>query len=95
MLDKLEEETLEVREAIDQGDPAQIEEELGDLLFAAVNLARQLRIDPGVALRGANAKFTRRFEAIEAALAAEGRTPDQSDLQEMDRLWDAAKAQER
>jgi uncharacterized protein YabN with tetrapyrrole methylase and pyrophosphatase domain len=59
------------------------------------NLARKLGIEPEDALRAANAKFVRRFHFIEAALAKDGRTPDQSDLAEMDRLWDAAKAAER
>ena len=59
------------------------------------NLARHLKIDPEQALRRANSKFTRRFEAIEAALAAQGRRPEDSDLAEMDRLWDQAKAAER
>ena len=64
-------------------------------MFVMANLARHLGIDPEAALRGANAKFTRRFEAIEAALAAEGRTPGESDLAEMDALWDAAKRSEK
>jgi len=59
------------------------------------NLARHLEIDPEQALRRANSKFTRRFRAIEAALAAEGRRPEDSDLAEMDRLWDQAKAAEK
>ena len=59
------------------------------------NLARHLKIDPEEALRAANAKFTRRFAAIEAALAAQGRRPEDSDLEEMDALWDAAKRAEK
>jgi len=59
------------------------------------NLGRHLAVDPEEALRAANAKFTRRFEAIEDALAAQGRTPADSDLTEMDALWDAAKAKEK
>lgn len=70
-------------------------EELGDLLFVVANLARWLKIDPEDALRGANAKFTRRFHAIEAALAAEGRRPEDATLEEMDRHWDAEKAREK
>ncbi len=70
-------------------------EEFGDLLFVIANLARHLRIDPEAALRAANAKFTRRFRFIEAALAAQGRRPEDSDLAEMDALWEAAKRAER
>ncbi len=64
-------------------------------MFVMANLARHLRVDPEAALRAANLKFTRRFQAIEAALAADGRTPANSDLAEMDGLWDAAKRSER
>ena len=70
-------------------------EELGDLLFDMANLARHLDIYPEAALRAANDKFTRRFRAIEAALAAQGRRPQDSDLAEMDALWNAAKAAEK
>ncbi len=73
----------------------EVEEEFGDLLFVVANLARHLEIDPETALRAANAKFTRRFEAVEDALAARGKTPAQSDLAEMDALWDAAKRVEK
>ena len=71
------------------------EAEFGDLLFNMANLARHLKIDPEEALRGANAKFTRRFQSIEATLASQGRRPEDSTLEEMDALWDAAKAAER
>ena len=79
------------------GDAARrlIEEELGDLLFVMANVARHLAIDPEAALNGANQKFRRRFAHIEARLAEGGRSPAQSDLAEMDRLWDEAKAVER
>ena len=70
-------------------------EEMGDLLFVVANLARHLNIDPEEALRAANAKFTRRFRSIEATLASQGRRPEDSTLEEMDALWDAAKAAER
>ena len=70
-------------------------EEFGDLLFVMANVARHLKIDPEAALRAANTKFMRRFARIEALLAADGRTPSQSTLAEMDRLWDQAKAEER
>ena len=95
VLDKIAEETAELVEARDSLGPDAREEEFGDLLFVMANLARHLKIDPEQALRRANSKFTRRFEAIEAALAAQGRRPEDSDLAEMDRLWDQAKAAER
>jgi ATP diphosphatase len=75
-------------------DRARIEEEFGDLLFVVANVARHLKLDPEAALRSANGKFTRRFHAIERKLAQDGRTPAQSTLAEMDRLWDEAKAEE-
>ncbi|MBV2361359.1 nucleoside triphosphate pyrophosphohydrolase [Thalassococcus sp. CAU 1522] len=92
VIDKLVEEADELRHATD---PDHIREEFGDLLFVVANLARHLDIDPEEALRGANAKFVRRFEAIEAALARQGRRPEDSDLAEMDALWDAAKARDK
>lgn len=95
VLDKIAEETAELVEARDHLGPEALEEEFGDLLFVMANLARHLKIDPELALRRANAKFTRRFQAIEAALAAEGRRPEDSDLTEMDLLWNSAKAAEK
>jgi MazG family protein len=96
VFDKLDEEIGELRHEVRQGEDAdRMEEELGDLLFVAANLARHLRIDPETALRGANAKFERRFRYIEQALAAQGRTPEDALLEEMDALWNAAKAAER
>lgn len=89
VLDKVSEELAELKDATD---PAHQEEEFGDLLFVMANVARHLNINPEEALRKANAKFTRRFEYIETALAGQGRVPAQSDLVEMDALWDAAKA---
>ena len=94
-LDKISEEARELAQARDSGQAPEIAEEFGDLLFVMVNLARQLDIDPEAALRGANAKFTRRFGAVEAALAAQGRRPQDSDLAEMDALWNDAKRAER
>ena len=94
VLDKIAEETAELVAARD-GDPAAQVEEFGDLMFVMANLARHLKIDPEAALRAANAKFTRRFQAIEAALRAKGRSPRDSDLAEMDGLWDAVKLAER
>ena len=95
VIDKLHEETAEVEAEIAAGDLDAAREELGDLLFVCANLARKLDADPEAALRAANAKFTRRFAHIEASLAAAGRTPEQSDLAEMDALWHEAKRLER
>jgi MazG family protein len=95
VLDKLREELAELEVEIDAGDTAKACEELGDLLFVCANLARKLEVEPEDALRAANAKFARRFAFIEAALARTGRRPDQSDLAEMDGLWDEAKLVER
>lgn len=92
VIDKLVEEVEEVKQATTPEDRV---EEFGDLLFVMANLARHWKIDPEAALRAANAKFTRRFEFIEAALKERGKTPTESDLQEMDALWDAAKHQEK
>jgi nucleoside triphosphate diphosphatase len=95
VIDKITEEARELVEARDQLTQSEIEEEMGDLLFVMANLARHLQVDPEAALRGANAKFTRRFKSIELALAAMGKSPDQSDLAEMDALWNAAKRAEK
>ena len=96
VFDKLNEEIAELQAAIaesrDKPDRAAIAEEFGDLLFVVANVARHLELDPEAALRAANEKFSRRFRYIEAQLAAQGRTPAQSDLAEMDALWDEAKA---
>lgn len=95
VLAKIAEEAGELVAARAEADPAHMREEFGDLLFVMANLARHLDIDPEEALRLANAKFTRRFGAVEAALAARGLRPEESSLAEMDRLWDEAKAAER
>ena len=95
VFDKLDEEVAELRVEIAAGDLDKARDEVGDLLFVVANLARKLGVEPEDALRGANAKFIRRFGFIEAALARDGRSPEQSDLAEMDGLWDAAKAAER
>jgi ATP diphosphatase len=76
-------------------DAAAIQEELGDMLFVMANIARHLKLDPETALRKANDKFTRRFAYIEQRLAAMGKTPDQSSLDEMDALWDEIRAQDK
>lgn len=96
ILDKIEEEIAELREAIAEGQSAERRaDELGDLLFALVNLARRLDIDPDGALRHTNAKFERRFRRIETWLALDGLTPGQVDLDRMEALWQRAKAEER
>ena len=95
VIDKIAEETRELAEAQTSKDPAKIAEEFGDLLFAMANLARHLKLDPEDALRGANAKFMRRFKAIEAGLEARGRTLGDADLEEMEALWQEAKRAER
>ncbi|MEJ0009445.1 MAG: nucleoside triphosphate pyrophosphohydrolase [Alphaproteobacteria bacterium] len=92
--DKIEEELREVNEAIASGDKNKIAEEIGDLLFAAVNLARFMDVDAEAALRGANLKFTRRFAHIEASLEAQGREPKDATLEEMEMLWQEAKKKE-
>jgi nucleoside triphosphate diphosphatase len=95
VLEKIREETVEVEREIAEGSPQALSSEVGDLLFAAVNLARHLKVDPEAALRGANAKFERRFAHIENRLAKGGRTPEGASLDEMERLWAEAKAEER
>lgn len=94
VLDKINEESRELVEARDTLSQSEVEEEFGDLLFVMANLGRHLNLDPEAALRTANAKFTRRFEAVEAKLAALGKVPAQSDLAEMDALWDVVKSEE-
>ncbi|MGA9253879.1 MAG: nucleoside triphosphate pyrophosphohydrolase [Roseobacter sp.] len=95
VIDKITEEAKELVEARDALTQVEIEEEFGDLLFVMANLGRHLGVDPEAALRATNAKFIRRFEAVEAKLAERGRTPAQSDLAEMDALWDEAKKEQR
>lgn len=95
VINKIQEEAAELVEARDELTHAEMTEEFGDLMFVMANLARHLKIEPEAALRAANAKFTRRFEGVEAKLKDLGKTPDQSDLAEMDILWDAVKADER
>ena len=95
VLAKLDEELEELRHEIDAGDLPKARAELGDLMFVVANLARKLDVDPEDALRACNAKFERRFHHIETALAERGKTPDQSTLEEMDGLWNDAKALER
>jgi ATP diphosphatase len=95
VLDKLIEEAREVVEARETLSHAALTEEIGDLLFVMANLARHLKVDPEAALRAANAKFTRRFARIEDWLSEAGKGPADSDLAEMDALWNRAKAEEK
>ena len=95
VLAKIREEADEIEADIEAGKRAAAAAEVGDLLFAVVNLARHLDADPEGVLRAANQKFERRFASIERALAARGKTPEQSTLAEMDALWDEAKATEK
>jgi ATP diphosphatase len=95
VLAKIREEADEIEEAIRSGERTQAAAEAGDLLFAVVNLARHLDADPEGALRATNHKFERRFAAIERALAARDKSPDQATLAEMEALWNEAKAAER
>lgn len=96
VLEKLDEELRELREALADGAAqSHIREELGDLLFVMANLARHLDIDPEAALDDANVKFIRRFSRVETLLAEDGRTPDESTLDEMEAMWVRAKEEER
>ena len=95
VLAKIREECDEIEAEIAAGRSDRAAAEVGDLLFAAVNLARHLEVDPEATLRAANHKFERRFAAIERALAARGKRPQDSTLAEMDALWDDAKAAEK
>jgi ATP diphosphatase len=96
VLRKIREETDEIEAELDRAemDPAATAAEIGDLLFAAVNLARHLKADPEAVLRQTNRKFERRFAAIESDLAARGRSPQDATLKEMEELWQAAKKME-
>ncbi|MEM8688190.1 MAG: nucleoside triphosphate pyrophosphohydrolase [Pseudomonadota bacterium] len=91
---KVKEELAELEQAVHGGGREQMSEEFGDLLFSMVNLARHHGIDPEEALRRANFKFTGRFQHIERQLAARGSSPETATLEEMDALWDEAKAQD-
>jgi nucleoside triphosphate diphosphatase len=92
VLDKIEEEIGELREAMAAASRDEAAGELGDVIFALANLGRYLKTDPENALRGTNTKFRNRFAHVERRLAENGKTPDQSSLEEMDALWDEAKA---
>jgi len=95
VLAKIREEADEIEAELDRGDNSAMAAEVGDLLFAVVNLARHLDADPEGVLRGTNLKFERRFAAIERALMARGKTPRDASLDEMDALWNEAKAAEK
>ncbi len=95
VLDKVREELDEVLEAMSENDPQAVADEIGDLLFSVVNLARHLKVDPETALRGANAKFERRFRFIEQALRDTHRPMEDCTLEELDALWGEAKRQEK
>ncbi|MGL4242894.1 MAG: nucleoside triphosphate pyrophosphohydrolase, partial [Beijerinckiaceae bacterium] len=88
---KAEEELAELKAAVAAGDKAHVAEELGDILFVLANVARWHDLDPDIAMAAANAKFERRFAKVEALLRARGKTPQESDLAEMDALWTEAK----
>jgi ATP diphosphatase len=93
VLAKLREEISEIEAELDANSPERLADEVGDLLFAVANLARHLKVDADQALRRTNAKFVKRFKSIEAALAAQGRTPAGASLDEMEALWQAAKGE--
>ncbi|MGO7586181.1 nucleoside triphosphate pyrophosphohydrolase [Rhizobium ruizarguesonis] len=95
ILDKIEEEIGELRVALREGDQAKVSDELGDLIFAVVNIGRHVKADPEQAVRGTNTKFRRRFSHIEQVLEAEGETLQDATLERMEEIWQAAKAIER
>jgi ATP diphosphatase len=92
VFEKLAEETAELRAELFAANPAKLADELGDMLFVMVNLARKLGLDPEACLRGANDKFFSRFSGVEARLAAEGKTPSDATLAEMEAHWLEVKA---
>jgi ATP diphosphatase len=94
VIEKIREETDEIEAALDAGEAAAIAEEIGDLLFSTANLARHVKADPEDAIRRANAKFERRFRFIEEALARDGMAPGDTVLEQMEALWNTAKANE-
>ncbi len=94
VLEKLHEELAELEAARRTAAPEALQDEIGDLLFVIVNIARFLKVDPEQALRGTNAKFRRRFEHVERGLEARGKTPQQATIEEMEALWQEAKGTE-
>lgn len=95
VLDKVSEEAKELRDAVKSRNDRDIEEELGDLFFTLANLARYLKVDPEKALRSSNAKFTRRFRHVESRLHEQGKSLDDADLEQMDTLWNEARAADK
>src|ERR1700676_89620 len=95
IFEKMREECAELRHALEKKDNVEVEEEIGDLFFAAVNLARFLKVDPEIALKNANAKFSRRFREMERLARADGRVFDKVPRGEMESLWEAAKSREK
>ena len=95
VLDKLDEEVAELRAELPEADPARLADELGDMLFVLVNLARKLKLDPEACLRHANEKFFRRFSAVEHILAKQGETPADVSLERMEAAWQVVKAREK
>jgi MazG family protein len=95
VFDKVDEELGELREAIQSGDESHVHEELGDLLFTIANIARKLNVNAEDALQSANRKFSRRFESMESKVRGGGQNLDDLTLEQMDGLWDEAKAAER
>jgi MazG family protein len=95
VFDKIDEEIAELRDAVAAGDQQNVHDEIGDLLFTIANIARKLNVNPEEALQSTNRKFMRRFESMESRVHESGQNLDQLELEEMDRLWDEAKAAER
>ena len=92
VLDKLREELTELDAARKSGSPEDVQDEIGDLLFVIVNIARFLKVDPEQALRGTNSKFRRRFGHVEQGLEARGKSPQEATIEEMEELWTDAKS---
>jgi ATP diphosphatase len=95
IISKLQEEASELLEARAEQDPGRIADEVGDLLFVAVNIARFLGVDPETALRRSNRKFERRFRQVESGIKSQGREMREATLAEMDALWNQAKVAEK
>lgn len=95
VIDKIAEEAAELREARNELTQTEVEEEFGDLLFVMANLGRHLGVEPEAALRAANAKFIKRFQGVERKLSEMGKRPEDSNLEEMDQLWDRVKEEQR
>ncbi len=95
VLAKVDEEVAELKEAVERGREDELEHELGDILFALVNLARFLKVNPEIALRSANARFERRFAAMEKIAAESGHSIEGTDLATLDKFWEMAKKRTR